>query len=200
VFGFWRKRRADDPAPPATIPRHVRRWVDSLPLLIREKVARLCGTEQEELRTFAAQWHAADRIDRLWGYFDRRAQAGTWSDLDIPMGPVHAAASRHQGQDADMDDLHAAIRGRRAAYQAQIAPFRETVAALVQAHPAVMQQLVTVIYHVGAGRFDDEDWDYQAFQATFPELASLVAQVRAEDAAAHDRLSAHRGVQNKEQA
>ena len=77
-----------------------------------------------------------------------------------------------------MGDLHAAIRVQRAESQAQIAPFRETVAALVQAHPAVMQQLVTAIYHVGAGRFDDDDWTYQAFQTIFPEVAPLVTQVR----------------------
>lgn len=186
---FWRKRTADDTlSPPDTAPRDVRRWVESLPLLLREKVAQLGRAEQETLYIYATQWDAADRLHNVWDYFDRRAEAGTWSDLGIPMLPIDAASSHHQGGDADTGDMYAAIRGERTDYQAQIAPFRETVAALVEDHPAVMQQLVTLIYHVGAGRFDDDNWTYQGFLATFSELAPLVTAVRAADSVAYERL------------
>ena len=63
----------------------------------------------------------------------------------------------------------------------------------------MIQQLVTVVYHAGEGRFTDDDHQYQEFQETFPEVAPLVAAVRATDAAAHDQLYAARAAQNKEQ-
>jgi hypothetical protein len=199
MFGFWRKRSADDPPPLDVAPRHVRRWVDSLPLLIREKVARLCGTEQEELWDFAAQWPTADRTDRLWDYIDRQAKMATWRDVSdftersAPYPPCHGAFYD------SMPEFKADAWASLTTSQARIQHVHTTVAALVEAHPEVMQQLVTVVYHVGTGRFNDHDWDYQAFQEIFPEVAPLVAAVRATDAAAHERLYAHRAAQKEQE-
>jgi hypothetical protein len=56
-----------------------------------------------------------------------------------------------------------------------------------------------VVYHAGEGRFTDEAYDYQDFQKTFPTLVPLVAAVRAEDVAAHERLYAQLAARKKEE-
>jgi hypothetical protein len=201
MFRFWRKRTADEaPPPPDTAPRHVRRWVESLPRFVREKVARLCGTEQDELWEYAAQWPVDERIDRLWARIDWQARTATWRDVSDFMDRSAPYPSCHGAFYDSMPEFKAGAWAGLAESQARIAHFRATVAALVEGNPEVMQQLVTVVYHLGEGRFTDDDYQYQEFQETFPEVAPLVAAVRAKDAAAHDHLYAQLAARNKEQA
>jgi hypothetical protein len=177
----------------------VRRWVEALPRFLREKIARLCGTEQDDLWEYAAQWPAEERIDRLWWRFDWQAKTATWRDTTDFKARSAPYPSCHSAFYAVHPEFKEAAWAGMVENQAKIAHFRATVAALVEAHPEVMQQLVTVVYHVGQGRFVDDEDHYQEFQEIFPEVAPLVAHVRAEDAAAHDRLYAYRAAQKQEQ-
>lgn len=198
MFSFWRKRTANDlPPPPNMAPRDVRRWVESLPRFLREKVARLYGAEQEHLREYAARWPVDERIDRLWWRFDWQAQAATRRDVSTYTERTAPYPPCHQALYDSMPDFKAEAWAGLAENQARIAHFHDTVAALVEAHPEVMQQLVTVVYHAGEGRFTDDAYDYQDFQKTFPTVAPLVAAVRAEDAAVHERLYTHLAAQKK---
>ena len=81
MFEFWRKRSADDTPPPDVAPRHGRRWVEALPRFLREKITRLCGTEQDALWEYAAEWPVEERIDRLWSRIDWQAKTVTQWDV-----------------------------------------------------------------------------------------------------------------------
>ena len=94
-----------------------------------------------------------------------------------------------------MPELKAQAWASLAKNQTRIEHVHATVASLVEAHPEVLQQLVTVVYHVGEGRFTDDADDYQDVEQTFPAVAPLVAAVRADAAAAHERLYTHLAAQ-----
>jgi hypothetical protein len=137
MFDFWRKRAADAP-PLDTAPRDVRRRIESLPRFLRKKVARLCGTEQEHLREYAARWPVDERIDRLWWRFDWQAQTATSRDVSTYTERTAPYPPCHQALYDSMPEFKAEVWAGLAENQTRIAHFHATVAALVQPHPEVI--------------------------------------------------------------